>query len=296
MVAAEGTSMLISRAEHERIAAFINRLRELPNEQARRMAALQELSWLHNRKNRYGRKYSADVNRKVIIAYRDAIREAFGPDAPVLKRMVYSKARTDDYNARLVASRTHKHHNMRPVNASEYITAGVELLTRTVTQNWSDASAIAAVCALTGRRPFEVACTGNFFPDPTRPHYIQFNGQAKTRDIDRAHMTYSFPVLGARDHILTAVATLRTRIDPTMDNATFSNGFASNIGKKAKSVFHDAHGDPIKPRDLREAYAAIAVRRFAPSDVSDVQFMNAILGHKFESLDTTLYYIGFTVI
>lgn len=290
--------MLISRAEHDRIAKFINRLRELPSEESRHGAALNELKWLHNRKKPDGQKFSPDVNRKVIIAYRDAIRDAFGADSPLLKVMHYSKARTDDYNARLVASRTYKHHHMRPVNASEYITAGKELITEMVTgdRKWSNAKAIAAVCGLTGRRPFEVACTGNFTPDPARPHYILFSGQAKTRDVDRAHATYSFPVLAARDHVLAAVAELRHNINPNMDNPTFSQGYAKNIGIEAKSVFHDAHGEPIKPRDLREAYAAIAVRMFAPSDVSDVQFMNTILGHKFESLDTTLYYIGFTVV
>ncbi|WP_159080847.1 protelomerase family protein [Nocardia suismassiliense] len=294
--AAEGMPMLISRAEQERIAAFIDRLRELPTEKARSGAALHELYWIHTRKKRDGKRYSPDVNRKVIIAYRDAIRAAFGEDAPVLKTMHYSKARTDDYNARLVAFRTRKHHNLRPVNASEYITAGEEFIAKVVNESWSNAKAIAAVCGLTGRRPFEIACTGHFAPDPARPHYILFSGQAKTRDADRAQMTYSFPVLGARDHILTAVAKLRENFDPNMSNSEFSQGWAGDINKYARQVFHDAHGEEIKPRDLREAYVAIAVQLFAPSDVSDIQFMNTILGHKPGSLDTTTYYIGFTVV
>ncbi|WP_194838872.1 protelomerase family protein [Nocardia sp. XZ_19_369] len=288
--------MLISRDEREQLAKFIRRLHELPTDASRHGAALNELKRLYNRRKPDGEKYSDDVNRKVVIAYRNAIRDEFGENAPVLKALRYSKARTDEYNARLVAFRTYKHNNMRPVKASEYIAAGVELITDTMTRRWSNMNAIAAVCGLTGRRPFEVACTGNFAPDPARPHFVLFSGQAKTRDDERAHATYSFPVLGARDHILTAVAELRKKIDPNMDNDTFNNEYASNIGKKVKKVFHDAHGKPIKPRDLRDAYAAIAVRRFAPSDISDVQYMNTILGHKSGSLDTTTYYIAFTAI
>lgn len=287
--------MLISAAEQKRIDEFIARVRGIPELNAR-MTALSELNWLHNREKANGEKYSEDVNRKVITAYRDAIRAEFGEKSPLLKVMHYSKERTDEFNARSIAGRTEKHLNMRPLRASEYVAAGKELVTEVATGRWTNPGAIASVCALTGRRPFEVAITGHFEPDPDRANHIQFRGQAKTRDEERAQATYSFPVLAARDHVLEVVAELRNRFDPTMDNPTFSQRYAKEYGLKAKATFHDANGDPIKPRDLREAYAAIAVRRFAPSNVSDVQYMNAILGHKSGSLDTTLYYIGFTVI
>jgi hypothetical protein len=209
--------------------------------------------------------------------------------------MVYSDARTKDYRAHQVGGRQEKHRNLRPVVAREFIESAEQLLDSVVNGGWSYPAAIAGVCALTGRRPYEVGCTGVFNPD-FRPDYIKFSGQAKTRDAERAAEVYTFPVLGSRDLVLKTVAMIRANISPKLDNTEFSQSYAKLTGRMSKRVFHDAHGEPIIPRDLREAYSAIAVRRFAPSSVSDVQFINDILGHQEDTLDTTLYYIGFTVV
>ncbi|MBF6202160.1 protelomerase family protein, partial [Nocardia cyriacigeorgica] len=153
------------------------------------------------------------------------------------------------YNLELVASRTYKHNHLRMVNAREYIAAGEELLTYNL-ERWSNAAAIAGVCALTGRRPFEVGCIGHFAPDPERARRIDFSGQAKTRDTERANAVYSIPVLGDRQLVLDTVAQLRNRIDPNMKNSRFSQRYAKEYGRKATETFHDIDGEPIIPRYL----------------------------------------------
>lgn len=286
--------MLTTKADAARIANFIEKVRDMPAPSARG-AALAELKWIHSREKPNGERYTPLTNRKLIISYRDQIREVLGPDAPVLKYLAYSDARTKEYREHQLVGRQEKHRHLRPVVAREFVTAAEGLLSGVVDNGWHYPSAIAGVCALTGRRPFEVGCTGQFLPDP-RPGWIQFSGQLKTRDADRAAEVFPIPVLGSRDLVLEALAMIRAHIPANLKGTEFSQSYAKLTGQTSKRVFRDAHGDPIIPRDLREAYSAIAVRRFAPSSVSDVQFINDILGHKADTLDTTLYYIGFTVV
>jgi hypothetical protein len=298
---------MASQAETKRIAEFIGRVREAGDGNVR-MIALAELSWIHNRKKANGEKYSELVNRKLITAYRAAIKAEFGEDSPLLKKVIetedgpeerpgwfhYSDTRTKEYKAHQTAGREEKHRNQRPLDPEDFIESALLSLGHAVRMRWSTPIAIAALCALTGRRPYEVAVTGHFAPDPDDHRRILFSGQAKTRDVERAAEEFSIPVLADRELVLEAIAILRTKIEP-MDNTTFSQRFAKEIGIASKRAFKDLNGEPIKPRDLREAYAAVAYYEFAPRRVTEIQFLNDILGHKTEYLDTTLYYLGFYI-
>lgn len=287
--------MLITKAEEQRIAVFVGRMKALPEEK-RRMSVLAELSWIHNRKKPDGEKYSAMVNRKVITAYRDAIRKEFGDTSPLLEWMRYSEARTDEYKEHQATELEAKHRSQRPIDADEFVDSGLVMLGSALRMRWSTAAAIAALCALTGRRPYEVAVTGHFRPDPDYNHQVLFSGQAKTRDAARSAMEFPIPVLGDRDLILEGIEKVQSTIgDREMENKVFSQRFAKEIGIQSKKVFEDGHGNPIKPSDLREAYAAVAHYEFAPKNISVIQYMNDVLGHKTDQLTTTLYYIGFYV-
>ncbi|MFE4460223.1 protelomerase family protein [Nocardia tengchongensis] len=287
--------MLISQAEAQRIAVFVGRLKAIP-EDKRRMTVLAELSWIHNRKKPDGEKYSAMVNRKVITAYRDAIREEFGDESKLLGWMRYSDARVDEYKEHQAAELEAKHRSQRPIDAEEFVNSALVLLGSAMRMRWSMAAAIAALCALTGRRPFEVAVTGHFRADPDYPHQLIFSGQAKTRDAARSAEEFPIPVLGDRELVLEAIEKVQSIIgDREMKNTVFSQRYAKEIGIQSKKVFEDGYGNPIKPSDLREAYSAVAFSEFAPRGISEVQYMNDILGHKTDMLTTTLYYIGFYV-
>ncbi|MEV4241704.1 protelomerase family protein [Nocardia sp. NPDC049737] len=260
------------------------------------MIALSELSWIHNRRKPDGEKFSVLTTRKLIIAYRNAIREAFGEEAAILETLRYSPARADDFKAHQIETREARHRDQRPLDAEEHVESALLLLGHAVKMRWSTPAAIAGLCALTGRRPYEVTCTGRFVPVAGNRHEIIFSGQAKTRDDERAAAPFTIPVLGDRELILEAIEMLRGKIDVDMDNKTFSQRYAKEIGLQSKKAFKDAEGNPLKPSDLRDAYAIIAYEEFAPKKVSSVQFMNDILGHKSEYLDTTLYYISFYLV
>lgn len=302
----KGPIVTISQAEEKRIAEFIERVRGKSDKQAR-MIALSELSYIHNRRKKddEGEKYSAFNNRKLIIGYRNAIREAYGEDSPLLRTLHYSEARTEEYKSHQQETLEARHRGQRPLDAEKYVDAALLLLGNAVKMRWSNPGAIAALCALTGRRPYEVAVTGRFVPDPGNHRQLIFSGQAKTRDDERADTPFPIPILADRELVLEAIEKLRQNIDqalfaPDVDlkkrNSMFTQKYAKEFGIQSKRAFQDEEGNPLKPADLRDAYAIIAYESFAPRNVSAIQFMNDILGHKTEYLQTTLNYMTFYLV
>jgi hypothetical protein len=285
-----------SQAEDQRIAEFIAKVADLSKDQLR-MKALSELSWIHNRRKKgddeKGEKFSPLTNRKLIIAYRNAIVEKFGENSELLKYLRYSDARTEEYKEHQAEQRDIKHRDVRPLDAEEYVNAALIALGHCLKIRWSTPAAIAALCALTGRRPAEIGLTAQFVPVPGNRHEAVFTGQLKTRDEERAEASYVIPILGDRDLIIEGMEMMRTKVDQNIDTKAFNAKYGKEIGIQSKRAFKDAEGEPIKPADLREAYAAVAFYQFAPKRVTEIQYKCDILGHKF--MDVTLDYLGFNV-
>ena len=286
---------MASQAEKQRITEFLDRVRDQSETKAK-MVTLAELSYIHGRKMANGQKYSYASNRNLIRDYRAAIKTAFGENSALLHTMRYSDARTDVYKAHQAELREEKHRNVRPLDAEKFVEQALFLLGYTAHNQWSNAAAIAALCALTGRRPFEVACRGNFLPAPGSRHEVIFSGQTKTRDADRSMKAYTIPVLGDRELVLEAIDILRDQIDPNLENKVFTQRYAKEFGIQSKRNFKDGNGEPLKPSDLREAYAAVAQYEFCPKNVSQIQYVCDILGHQVGSIqDTTIDYLGFYI-
>ncbi len=290
----------LSKAEEQRIADFIERVSGLPPERLR-MVALAELSWIYNRKKSDGEKFSVLTNRNLVIAYRHAIAAKFGEDSKVGEYLRYSPTRMNAYKAHQAEARTEKHHSVRPLDPDTFVDTALMLLGDTMLMRWSNPKAIAALCALTGRRPVEVALRGTFIPDPDHRNQVIFSGQVKTRDDERTAAPYAIPVLGDRDLIIEAVAKLRESIDQkllaeadhSIANKAFSAKYNKEIGLASKKAFQDCDGKPLIPSDLREAYAAVAYYEFGEKNVTDIQYKCNVLGHKF--MDVTLDYLGFYI-
>jgi len=283
-------------AEQEQIDRFVAKVRDA-DEQKARMIALSELSMIHRRKNpATGEPYHSTTNRRLITDYRNSLREALGENAPVLHWLRYSAARVTEYRQHQQEQREEQHRNQRPLNAQEHVERAVTLLDYTTRLRWSTAAAIAGVIALTGRRPYEVGCVGGFDPDPADPTRVIFGGQTKTRDDERAAAVYSIPVLAERDLVLESVARIREKVDPELENKVYSQRFGKEVGIVAKRTFGDMNSDPIIPRELREAYAAVAYHKFASRKISEVQYYNEVLGHQGTDLNTSLFYFAFYVV
>ncbi len=282
----------LSKAEEQRIGEFVARVSDLPPEKLR-MVALAELSWIHNRKKADGQKYSALTNRNLVAAYRFALAAKFGEYSPASKYLRYSPARKEEYDQHQAETRKAKHQDVRPLDPDEYVNTALVLLGEVMLERWSNPKAIAALCALTGRRPVEVALRGQFVPVPGSRYQVVFSGQAKTRDAERAVAPYTIPILGDRDLIMEAIEKLRSEIDQNIDNKQFSAKYNKEIGLASKKAFQDLDDRPLIPSDLREAYAAVAYYEYAERNVLDIAYKCEILGHKL--MDTTLDYLGFYI-
>lgn len=297
---------MASPADQKRIDAFVARLADRP-EKSQRMIALSELSRIHRRHHEDGTPFAPTTNRRLISDYRTKIKEVLGEDAPVLNTFRYSPQRVEVYNQHRRDARDEKFENQRPVDSYIHIHRATATLdwVKIMTHRWTRtkrsqglssstvAAAIVAVVALTGRRTYEVACTGTMEPVAGDDHLVTFGGQTKTRDAERAEQTYTFPVLDRRDLVLETVAWLRTVIDPTMPNRQFSQRWSKDLGTQSKTIFQDSNDEPIVPRELREAYAAIAYDRFATKKTAAVKYYNQVLGHKEQDYETSLFYFAF---
>lgn len=280
----------LSKAEEQRITEFVVKVENTPADKLK-MVAMAELSWIHNRRKADGQKYSILTNRNLIAAYRHALAEKFGAYSPVTAYLRYSPARKEAYDEYQAAARKAKHQDVRPLDPDAYVDTALIMLGEVILKRWSNPKAIAALCALTGRRPVEVALRGTFTPVPGNRHQVVFSGQAKTRDAERAVAPYVIPILGDREMVLEAIEKLRTEVDQTITNKEFSAKYNKEIGLASKKAFKDGDGNPLIPSDLREAYAAVAYYEFAERNVLDIAYKCEILGHKF--MDTTLDYLGF---
>ncbi|MGW3387341.1 protelomerase family protein [Streptomyces cinereoruber] len=288
---------MLTPADKEQIDRFVAKIRDAGSDKQKvRMIALSELSRIHRRLNpKTGEPYAPTTNRSLITDYRNIIKAELGEEAPVLQTLKYSAPRVTEYRQHQQEQREERHHNQRPLNAQEHIERAVALLNYNAKVRWSNAAAIAGVVALTGRRPYEVGCVGGFTPDPADAPRVLFSGQTKTRETERAATPYSIPVLAERDLVLDAISRIREAVDPTLDNKTYSQRFGKEVGIVAKRTFTDADDKPITPRELREAYAAVAYHKFASRKISQVQFYNEVLGHQGTDLNTSLFYFAFYV-
>ncbi|MFD9744743.1 protelomerase family protein [[Kitasatospora] papulosa] len=288
---------MLTPADRERIDRFVAKIRDSGSDGQRlHTAVLDELSDIHQRVNpKTGKPYAMTTNRSLISGYRNVLRAELGEDAPVLEKFKHSADHVAEYRQHQQKRREERHRNQRPLKEQEHIERALALLSYTAKVRWSNATAIAGVVALTGRRPYEVGCVGGFEPDSADVVRVMFSGQTKTRETECVDTPYSIPVLAERDLVLETVARIRENVDPALDNKTYSQRFGKEVGIAAKRTFTDAEGQPVTPRELREAYAAVAYRKFASPNISEVQFYNDILGHQGD-MNATLFYFDFYLI
>lgn len=286
----------------DRITDFLARIARKPAN-TQRMITLSELSYIHRRKHPDGTPYAPTTNRTLISDYRARIRAELGENTPVLHWFRYSTERVKEYKQHQAEQREDRHRGQRPIDAHKHTEAAVVLLEYTNMINWSIPAAIAGVIALTGRRSYEVGCVGTMTADPDDNGRVIFTGQTKTRDAERAAAAYSIPVLARRDLVLDTLGRLRESKDtnrngydtigPTAPNKPFSQRWGKEIGQWSKRIFRDENGEAIAPRELREAYAAIAHAWYAPRKISALQYYNEVLGHQSGDLDTSAFYMAF---
>ena len=152
---------------------------------------------------------------------------------------------------------------------------------------------ILGLCAVTGRRTVEIACTARF--EKTGPNEVSFSGQAKARDRNDVG-PYRIPTLVHADRVLECLATIRADKPDLVENPEiFHSRCAKDLHVRARvfsEVFNAGHA---KPKDLRPTYAEIAWLLFDERRTGKPLYFSRILGHGSKDIVTALSYDDFVV-
>lgn len=236
-----------------------------------------------------------------ITKYRNAIREAFGDDHPMLRIAAGTPQLYDEARKAKMAKIAVKHGSLitfenysevmrrcrRYLLSSDPLTIGIGLI------------------GTTGRRPFEVFTQAELTPAPygkgVSKWSVLFNGQAKTKQGEgtKFGVTYEIPVLEQSRIVLDAYHRLRDSSDGKLWLGMSVDDFSSDARLPLRDAmiakFEDVwpKEEPPKPYGLRHLYAEIAYRNFAPPRVTKNSYFAAILGHNNNDLETSLSYMSY---
>ena len=236
-----------------------------------------------------------------ITKYRNALREAFGDDHPMLRIAagtpeLYEEARrtkmqkiASKHGALILFDRYQEVMQIcrNCLKSSDPLTIGVGLL------------------GTTGRRPFEVFNKAEFSPaaygNGTAKWSLLFKGQAKTKQGEgtKFGITYEIPVLEKSATVLDAYHRLRSSADgqlwADMNLDEFTADARLQLRERVLKLF--SHLWPAQelphPYGLRHLYAEMAFRNFAPPSVTKNSYFAAILGHNNNDLETSLSYMTY---
>ena len=175
------------------------------------------------------------------------------------------------------------------VSVDRFVDIGTELL-----DGRSYLDRILGICALTGRRTYEVGCTGTFTVDGRNS--VIFSGQAKMRGRDSLG-SYVVPTLAPAAKIVATMATIREDRPDLRDlsSEAFHNRCAKDLHKRS-GVFAPVFTDgTAKPKDLRPAWAEIAWLLIDERRTGKALFLSRVLGHGDQDLLTAQSYDDFVI-
>lgn len=154
-------------------------------------------------------------------------------------------------------------------------------------------SRILGLCAVTGRRTVEIACTARF--EKVGSNEVRFYGQAKTRDRNDVG-PYVIPTLVSADRVLECLATIRADKPDLVENPEiFHSRCAKELHVKARAFSECFNVGQAKPKDLRPTYAEIAWLLFDERRTGKPLYFSRILGHGSKDLYTALSYDDFVI-
>lgn len=300
---AESIEQRIERAEDNivgrkptlllQISLFIESLNGIDDEGS--MRAL----WAREIKNFEGKAQTTVIS--YITKYRNAIKEAFGAEHPMLRIAAGDPAMYEDSRKRKMETIAKKNGALITFdNWQEVITLCTDCL-RT-----NDPLLIGiGLMGVTGRRPFEVFTQAKFsqarYGKGISKWSVLFSGQAKTKERvgTKFGVTYEIPALAPAELVLDAYKRLRKSSDGKYWHKMSLEGFTADsripLRNEVKKLFGHLwpREEMPKPYGLRHLYAEVAYTKFAPKTVSKNSYYAAILGHNNNDLETSLSYMTY---
>ena len=158
---------------------------------------------------------------------------------------------------------------------------------------------IIGLCALTGRRPAEIATSAVLSPVDNDERKAIFTGQLKVKDrIDVA--PYNIPLLYDYEPIAKTLNSIREAKPQFVGNPLLFNGIASSeLSSRVKKHFSGLIEGTIKLKNLRAIYALLAFDLMKKQitdgyiTVSMNSYFSKILGHSEDDVVTCGSYIDF---
>lgn len=237
-----------------------------------------------------------------ITKYRNALREAFGDEHPMLRIAAGTPQLYDEARKIKMAKIANKHGSL--ITFENY--AEVMRRCRRYLQSSDIMTVAIGLMGTTGRRPYEVFTQAELRPAPygkgVSKWSVLFNGQAKTKQGEgtKFGVTYEIPVLEQTRIVLDAYSRLRDSSDGKSWLGLNVDDFTAEVRLPLRDAviakFEDIwpKEEPPKPYGLRHLYAEIAYRNFAPPSVTKNSYFAAILGHNNNDLETSLSYMTYT--
>ncbi|WP_284778427.1 telomere resolvase [Agrobacterium sp. lyk4-40-TYG-31] len=237
-----------------------------------------------------------------ITKYRNAVREAFGDDHPMLRIAAGTPQLYDEARKIKMAKIATKHGSL--ITFENY--AEVMRRCRRYLHSSDPMTIAIGLMGTTGRRPYEIFTQAELTPAPygkgVSKWSVLFNGQAKTKQGEgtKFGVTYEIPVLEQSKIVLDAYERLRNSSDGKLWLGLNVDDFTAEVRLPLRDAvmakFEDIwpKEEPPKPYGLRHLYAEIAYRNFAQSSVTKNSYFAAILGHNNNDLETSLSYMTYT--
>lgn len=155
---------------------------------------------------------------------------------------------------------------------------------------------IIGLCAATGRRTYEIACTASF--EYVDDSHVLFTGQAKERgDSNKRVGSYVIPTLIPAREVIATLATIRADKPELLqlDSKAFHSKCAKELHGKVKPFGDCFSNKSISPKDLRSAWIKIAHFVFDEEKTGRGLYYARMLGHGETDLMTMQAYDDFII-
>lgn len=236
-----------------------------------------------------------------ITKYRNAIREAYGDEHPILRIAAGSPELYDEARRIKMEKIANKHNSLIVFKNYEEV---MSICREALTSNNPMVIAV-GLMGTTGRRPYEIFTQAILSPAPyaqgVSKWSVLFSGQAKTKQGEgtKYGITYEIPVLEKSSIVLRAYEKLRESAQGKkwlgMNVDEFTADARLPLRDRVNNMF--GHLWPAaeipRPYGLRHLYAELAYRNFAPPHVTKNSYFAAILGHNNNDLETSLSYMSY---
>jgi len=242
--------------------------------------------------------------KRYFTIYRNYLKENIKPSklienqpllALLLSILTLSKKQQAEFKKAHCVEISQGQRNLRKIyDVEKYIEVSIGLLDAV-----SIYDRIIGLCALTGRRPAEIATSAVLSPVGSNNRLASFTGQLKVKDRIGV-IPYEIPLLHDYEPIAKTLVSIREAKPQFVGEALLFNGIASSeLGARVKKHFAGLIEGVIQLKNLRAIYALLsfdaAIKQVTDGyvTVSMNSYFSKVLGHSEDDVVTCGSYIDF---